>query len=119
MLKYGLDAPDIADAVKVYQKTIVDMEKTLEDGNWVVGDSFSLADVIIAPYFQTLYQYGWTDMYEKDSPRVTDWYARIRTRESYQAAVADDFSDEKMAELRAKGADGWPKIKCHMGTLEN
>lgn len=119
LLKYGLDAPDIADAVKVYQKTIVDMEKTLEDSNWVVGDNFSLADVIIAPYFQTLYQYGWTDMYEKDFPRVTDWYARIRARESYQTGVADDFSDEKMAELRAKGADGWPKIKCHMGTLEN
>ena len=119
LLKHGLDAPDIADAVKVYQKTIADMEKVLADSDWIVGDSFSLADAITAPYFQTLYQYSWTEMYEKDFPRVTDWYARVQARESYQTAVTDDFSDEKMAELRAKGTDGWPKIKCHMGTLEN
>lgn len=33
LLKYGLDAQDIADAVKVYHKTIVDMEKALADSD--------------------------------------------------------------------------------------
>jgi glutathione S-transferase len=117
LLKHGLDAPDVADAVKVYHKTIVDMEKALADSDWIVGDSYSLADIIIAPYFQTLHQYHWTEMYEKDFPRVTDWYARIRARDSYQTGVASDFSDEKLAELKAKGIDAWPKIKAHLDTL--
>ena len=114
LLKYGLDAPDIADAVKVYHKTIVDMEKALADSDWVVGESYSLADIIIAPYFQTLHQYHWTEMYEKDFPRVTDWYARIRARDAYQTGVTSDFSEEILAELKVKGIDGWPKIKAHL-----
>jgi len=114
LLKHGLEAPDVIDAVKVYQKTIADMEEALQHSDWIVGDSFSLADIVIAPYFQTLYQFGWAEMYERNCPRVTDWYARIRARESYKKGVTDDFSDEKITELRAKGAEGWEKVKCHM-----
>ena len=112
--RLGLDAPDIADAVKTYQKTIVDMEKALTEHLWLVGDEFSLADVCVAPYFQTLHQFGWTAMYDQDFPKVTDWYARCRARDSYQASVAADFSEEKLAELRAKGTESWPKIQAHL-----
>jgi len=114
LLKDGLDAPDVADAVAVYKKTIDDMDRALADNDWIVGNSFSLADVVLAPYFQTLYQYGWSEMYENARPRVTDWYTRIRARASYQSGIAADFSDEKMTELRAKGAEGWIKIKKHL-----
>lgn len=43
LLKYGLDAPDIADAVKTYHKTIVDMEKSLSQQDWLVSNQISLA----------------------------------------------------------------------------
>jgi len=114
LMKYGLDAPDIADAVKTYYKTIVDMEQALSAHQWLVGDEFSLADVCVAPYFQTLHQFEWTAMYEQDFPKVKDWYARCRARESYQASVAADFSEEKLEELRLKGREGWPKIQAHL-----
>ena len=114
LLKFGLDAPDVADAVKTYHRTIVDMENALAEHSWLVSDEFSLADISVCPYFQTLYQYDWTAMYENDFPRVTDWYARCRERDSYQKAVAEDFSDEKLAELRSKGRAGWPKILAHL-----
>lgn len=54
LVKYGLDAPDVADAVRTYRRTILDMEAALAEHPWIVGDSFSLADVSLAPYFQTL-----------------------------------------------------------------
>jgi len=114
LLKYGLDAPDVGAAVKVYHQTIVNMEKSLADSNWIVGDSFSLADIVIAPYFQTLYQYHWREMYEVNFPRVSDWYTRIRARDSYQSAVIADFPAEKLAEMKVKGIDGWPTIKAHL-----
>ena len=114
LMKYGLDAPDIADAVMTYHKTIVDMEKALTEHQWLVGDEFSLADVCVVPYFQTLQQFEWTAMYEKDFPKVTEWFARCRARDSYQSAVAADFSPETLAELGAKGREGWPKIQAHL-----
>ena len=114
LLKMGLDAPDIKDAVATYHRFIVDMERALTDGEWVVGDAFSLADCCLAPYFQTLHQFGWSEMYEDGYPRVTTWYRRIRDRASYREAVADDFPDALLRELRRKGEEGLAKIRGHL-----
>ncbi len=114
LVRDGLDAPDVADAVRIYRKTIVDMEKALSEQAWMVSDQFSLADVCLAPYFQTLTQFAWTALYDKDCPRVTDWVARCRERASYREAVADDFPDDLLTELHGKGAAVWHKIAAHL-----
>ena len=102
---------DVADAVKTYRNTIAQMEKDLADKPWVAGD-FSLADCSLAPYFQTLLQYGWTEFYG-EYPRVADWYARIRERDSYKTAVATDFSPDVMARLNEQGQASLEKITAH------
>ena len=69
----GLDAPDVRNAVGVYCQTIDRMERDLQDRDWLIGEHLSLADIVVAPYFQTLLQYGWTDLYATTHPRVADW----------------------------------------------
>jgi len=113
LVQFGLDAPDVVDAVRTYRKTISDMEEVLSNQSWVAGDTFSLADICIAPYFQTLHQFSWTALFDRDCPRVADWYHRCRERDSYQAAVADDFPDALTAELQERGAEVWDKIAQH------
>lgn len=115
LVKFGLDAPDVADAVKTYRKTILDMEEVLQQTPWISGEQFSLSDICLAPYFQTLLQFGWTELYERDCPAVGAWYARCRERESYQGAVADDFPAELMAALQERGRAAWGKIEAHLG----
>jgi glutathione S-transferase len=117
LVKFGLDAPDVADGVKTYLKTIQDLDAALASSPWAVGDGFSLADASLAPYFQTLYQFGWTALYEPRYPRVAAWYARCRERASYISAVIEDFPPEVMTRLRELGADAWPKIKQHVEGL--
>lgn len=114
LVRFGLDAPDVADAVRTYRRTILDMEAALAEHEWVVSDTFSLADVCLAPYFQTLLQFDWTALYDKDCPRVTDWFDRCRQRVSYREAVAGDFPEDVMADLREKGARVWDKIAAHL-----
>ncbi len=114
LVKFGLDAPDVGDAVRIYRKTILDMENALADHEWTVADDFTLADICLAPYFQTLVQFGWSALYEKDCPRVKDWISRCQARPSYQEAVADDFPAELLAELQAKGSDAWARIEAHL-----
>lgn len=114
LVKFGLDAPDVADAVKTYRTTVLDMEKALQKVPWISGEKFSLSDVCLAPYFQTLLQFGWTDLYERDCPKVADWYARCRQRPSYKSAVADDFPAELLADLGQRGRDAWVKIEAHL-----
>lgn len=115
LVQFGLDAPDVADAVRTYRTTILDMEATLKESPWISGDNFSLSDVCLAPYFQTLLQFGWTDLYERDCPGVSDWYARCQQRPSYQSAVADDFPADLLADLQERGKDAWIKIEAHLG----
>jgi glutathione S-transferase len=74
---------------------------------------FSLADVALAPYFQTLLQFGWTALYEKRHPHVADWYTRCRERESYKDGVTADYTADVVTDLRQKGAEAWKKIEKH------
>ena len=114
LLKLGYDAPDVVDAVATYEKTIADMEQLLGRQDWLAGDRFSLADAAMAPYFQTLYQFGWTGWYLARE-NVAAWYERCVNRQSYQTGVADDFPAQKLAELKSKGAAPWRKIQEHLG----
>lgn len=113
LVEMGLEAPDVIDAVVVYRKTILDMEKALKKHSWLVSESFSLADVCMAPYFQTIDQFGWHEIFA-DCPAVSDWFERCKQRPSYQQAVSDDFSPTLLAELQEKGAEAWPIISQHL-----
>ena len=110
LLRQGYDAPDVIDAVGVYEKTIRDLDELLSRQPWIAGEAFSLADAAMAPYFQTLFQFGWHDWYAGRA-NVAAWYDRCRTRDSYQSAVADDFPDEKIADLNRRGEPAWRKIQ--------
>ncbi|MGR8918964.1 MAG: glutathione S-transferase family protein [Gammaproteobacteria bacterium] len=116
LLKMGYDAPDVADAVRVYQATIADMDSELDARPWLAGDEFSLADAATAPYFQTLTQFGWRAWYEA-RPRVADWYVRVCARPSYQSGVADDFSAAKLADLADRGRPAWTRIQTLLADL--
>ncbi|WP_027855961.1 glutathione S-transferase family protein [Marinobacterium jannaschii] len=113
LVELGLDAPDVADAVRVYRNTLLDMEQALGEHRWIVGDSFSLADASLAPYFQTLVQFGWQAIYA-DCPRVSAWYQRCSERDSYRNAVSADFSAEVSADLLERGKAAWAKIQTHL-----
>ncbi|MGE3848263.1 MAG: glutathione S-transferase family protein [Gammaproteobacteria bacterium] len=111
LLLQGYDAPDVAEGVQVYEQTIADLERVLVARPWVAGDAFSLADASLAPYFQTLFQFGWEAWYGS-RPRVADWYGRVRARPSYVTGVVADFSAEKLRELRERGASAWLRIEA-------
>ncbi|MAU40440.1 MAG: glutathione S-transferase [Kordiimonas sp.] len=113
LVKFGLEAPDVVDAVKTYHNTIIKMEAALEDNAWLVGDQFSIADCAMAPYFQTVIQFGWQEIFA-DYPRVADWIARVTARPSYQTAVSADFPPETVEKLLQVGAPAWPIIQRHL-----
>ena len=87
-----------------------DMDDLLSSQAWLAGDKFSLADAAMAPYFQTLFQFGWNEWYA-DREHVADWYERCRARASYRDGVAADFSADKLKDLAVRGAPAWTKIQ--------
>ena len=115
LVDMGLHAPDIAAAVNVYVQTIEKMEAALQKQRWLVSDEFSLADIVVAPYFQTVHQFGWYEMLT-DAPHVKDWFHRCQQRQSYKMGVSSDFTAELLADLHSKGQEGWQVIRQHMDT---
>ena len=113
LVELGLDAPDVASAVATYRSTIQKMEQSLSDTSWLLGKAFTLADACLAPYFQTLYQFSWTDLFA-DAPAVDRWYEQCRSRDSYQQAVSNDFAPDVLAKLQTDGKAAWPKLSQHL-----
>ncbi|MCW5771148.1 MAG: glutathione S-transferase family protein [Rhodospirillaceae bacterium] len=114
LLDHGLDAPFVADAAKLHDKVLADMEKTLAGSPWLAGDTYSLAECAIVPYVLRLERLGLGNMWA-GRPRVGDWYARVKARPSWAKAIVayptskkDDYDDD----LVAKGIDVWPKVKA-------
>lgn len=113
LLEKGLDAAFVADAAKVHDKVLADMEKALASSAWLAGGAFSLAECAIAPYVLRLDRLGLARMWDKH-PRVADWYARLQARPSWAEAITafpvlgdGDYDDD----LKSKGVDVWPKVK--------
>ena len=58
------------------------MELALENGDWLCGDQFSLADIAYAPAIDRLEQCGWLGLFD-DYPKVSKWCGRIRERDAF------------------------------------
>jgi glutathione S-transferase len=94
-------------AVDVLSRAMRDMESGLAQWEWLVGNSFSLADVGLIPYIDRLYRLG-LEGYWTDCPRVADWYGRMRARKSYAEAIEAFVSGA--ADMRSFGDRAWPEI---------
>lgn len=117
LFDHGLDAPFVADAVKLHDKVLGDMEKTLAAGAWLAGDAFSLAECAIAPYVLRLDRLGLARLWDR-RPRIAGWYARLEARPAWAEAITafptlggGDYDDD----LKSKGIDVWPKVQALLG----
>ncbi|MGE5146097.1 MAG: glutathione S-transferase family protein [Candidatus Eiseniibacteriota bacterium] len=111
ILERGFEAPFVRDAVLLHDKMLADMEKSLADGPWLAGQSFSLGDIAIIPYVTRLDRLGLDGMWA-GRPRVTDWFARVQARPSFAAAITAFQPDAYDDQLRKQGIDVWPQVKA-------
>jgi len=111
LIDKGVDSPLVLKAIKLYDKAFDAMEKALAEGLWLVGDSYSLADVAYTPYLTRFDDLGMAEMWEVSRPRLADWFARIKARPNYAMAITDIVPGDYLAKLQAGGSAAWPKIK--------
>lgn len=89
-LKLGMDSPDFADGVRRFEKLLDDMESRLEHGPWLVGDSFSLADLVFAPYMARLNHLGFGERVAA-RPKTAEWSQRLMARPSFAEGISGWF----------------------------
>lgn len=81
-----VDAPYSAEELANYlhkiETVLEKMEKDLGAQPWLAGDTFSLADLNMLPYFRRLMQLEKQDLWAA-RPAVAGWLARMQARPSY------------------------------------
>ncbi len=90
-IELGTAAPQFTTAVLRFDKLFADIDETLRDGRWLVGDHFSLADLAYAAYAARLGHLGLDDMINA-RPRVSDWRDRLFARPAYKAGIEAWFN---------------------------
>jgi len=77
---------DVDSASQLLRGTLEEMNNMLAQGDWLVGDAYSLADISWAPSITTLRGVGFpVDEYTN----VIDWYKRIVARKAFQHSVTE------------------------------
>jgi len=106
----GFKAPGIDAPFKLYDSYMQKMEDALKHRPWLTGDTFSLADIGMAPYVNRLDMLGMAEMWAK-RPRLADWFERLKARPSFQPAFYQWFPEPLRDDLATFGAQSWPEVK--------
>lgn len=87
MTKKGFGRDDLNYAKEQIRQTSerIDRAITGNGGPWIMGQQFTLADVLVAPLFDRMDDMGYADLWEDDLPAMTGWFAAIKERPSFQA----------------------------------
>ena len=110
LIEKGIETPFFKDHIKVFEKTVAEMEAQLAKTKWLAGDSYSLADAEITPYIERVDRLGLAGLWEPDRPHVADWFKRIKARPSYTPAMTD-FPPMDYDDTGRDGKKDWPRIK--------
>jgi glutathione S-transferase len=86
-IEKGVDAPGFPPAVRRFEKLLSDMDSAITGGNWLVGDTYSLADITYSPYMQRLLHLGFEDRIAA-RPRLAGWVERLFATKGFQEGVA-------------------------------
>ena len=112
-IQQGLQAPGVAEKVRLYDAYLHKMETVLAQQDWLVGVDFSMADIAMAPYLNRLSALAMADIWRNGRlPRVEDWFGRIRQRQSFRPALLDWMPEALAAEMFANGQQSWREVRA-------
>ena len=110
-VRYGFDAPGAADKVKLYDTYLKKMDEALENKQWLVEDTFSIADISMVPYVNRLAMMSMRGMWENNRlPNVEKWFNRVEALPNFKKCLIDWVPDDLVNDLRENGAQSWPEV---------
>ncbi|MDP4593797.1 MAG: glutathione S-transferase family protein, partial [Beijerinckiaceae bacterium] len=92
----GFRREDVEASIDQITNTCKRMDAALANGPWLMGDQYSLADIIVAPLIDRMNDLGFSYVWMADMPRVQDWYERMQARPAFQATF---YKGSRMSEF--------------------
>lgn len=83
---------------------LIDMTDRIEagvrDGDWIVGNAYSLADIAAVPYVRRVEEIAPDALNAARRPGVADWWARIKARPAYAKAHIGGYDEQSDPDYR-------------------
>ena len=112
-IQQGLQAPGAADKIRLYDVYLHRMEAALDARDWLVGETFSMADIAMAPYVNRLAALSMEGLWTGGRlPRVERWFERVRDRPTFFAGFIQWMPKDLAQEMHENGTRSWPDIKA-------
>ena len=108
LIERGIKTPFFRDHIKVFDKTMAEMEAQLGKTKWLASDMYSLADAEITPYAERMDRLGLAGLWD-NRPRVADWFERVKDRSSFKAIA--DYPPTDYDDTGRDGLKHWQRIK--------
>jgi len=113
LVELGFDAPGIDVCFRLYDDYLSRMELALENRDWLVGESLTLADIAMAPYVNRLHMLGMSELWSGGRrPRVDNWFARMRARPSFAPSLTECCPQQLTADLLKYGSMSWSSARA-------
>ena len=114
-ISQGLAAPHVAQALKNYDKYIGEMEEALDTHPYLAGAQYTLADAASTPYIFRAEAIGLDGLWRGRRPKVTEWYQRVRARDSFDRAVMAPISAADRYRFDVPREESWAKAREVLG----
>ena len=112
VVEHGFEVPEVTEKFKLYVSYLDRMEAALRASPWLTGETYSLADVGMTPYVNRLAMMSMSGLWEAGvRPRLSEWFARVRSRPTFQTAVLDWCPAALTSDLKTFGARSWPDVQ--------
>jgi len=115
IVREGFNAPGIEETIRLYFNYLVKMDETLLKSKWLAGDTFSLADIGLAPYVNRLDMLSMSGMWEGRLPGVERWCDAVKARPRFKEAFLDWCPEALTNDLKNFGEQSWPEVKAIVG----
>ena len=81
----GFSKDQVDESTERLRQTVERIDAAAKKSNWLAGDAISLADLCVLPTIVRMTDIGLENIW-RDLPNMTDWYARMRSRPSFEQA---------------------------------
>ena len=97
-------------ALGTFVRLVVDMDRTLSQTQWLVGDGYTLADVALTPYANRLEMLGLAELWDR-YPNFSRWFEAAKARSSFMPALFAYLPAELRESMTAHGLRALPRVR--------
>jgi glutathione S-transferase len=92
----GFKKEDVEASLEQLSNTCKRMHEALSKGPWLMGEQYTLADIIVTPLIDRMADLGFSELWETKYSRVKEWYQRMQARPAFRATF---YPGSRMSEF--------------------